>query len=46
MFGIILFEPLSDAAGLLLFILIALAASLLPARRALSVDASSALRYE
>ena len=45
-YGFIPFEVLSFGAGLLLFAAVALAASIAPARRALRIDPSSALRYE
>jgi len=37
---------LSFGVGLLLFVAVAIAGSLAPARRALRIDPSSALRYE
>jgi putative ABC transport system permease protein len=45
-YGLLPFEVLSFAPGLLLFAAVALAASIAPARRALRIDPSSALRYE
>jgi putative ABC transport system permease protein len=44
--GIVALDPLSCAAAVLLFALIALAGSLLPARRALRIEPASALRHE
>lgn len=45
-YGFIPFEVWSFGTGLLLFALVALVASIVPARQALRVDPSSALRYE
>jgi ABC-type lipoprotein release transport system permease subunit len=39
-------DPLTFVTGTLLFLFVALAASLFPARRAMSVDPATALRYE
>jgi len=46
LFGFIPFDPVSFGAGLLLFGAVALAASIVPARRALRIEPASALRYE
>jgi putative ABC transport system permease protein len=46
LFGFMPFELLSFAAGLALFAAVAIAASVVPARRALRIDPCSALRYE
>jgi ABC-type antimicrobial peptide transport system permease subunit len=46
LFGFTPFDLTSYAAGLLLFAVVAVAASVLPVRRALRVDPASALRYE
>jgi len=46
LFGFIPFELVSFGAGLLLFALVALAASVAPARRALRIDPASAVRHE
>ena len=45
-FGYRPFDLVSAGAGLLLFAAVALAAAIAPARRALRIDPSSALRYE
>jgi ABC-type antimicrobial peptide transport system permease subunit len=46
LFGFIPLDPVSFGTGLVLFGVVALAASIVPARRALRIDPSSALRYE
>jgi predicted permease len=46
LYGFLPFDLVSFGAGLLLFAAVAVAASIAPARRALRVDPSSALRYE
>lgn len=46
LFGFIPFDLVSFGAGLLLFGAVALAASIVPARRALRIDPASALRHE
>ena len=46
LFGFIPFDAVSFGAGLLLFGAVALAASIVPARRALRIEPASALRCE
>jgi predicted permease len=46
LYGFLPFDLVSFGAGLLLFALVALAASIAPVRRALRIDPASALRYE
>jgi len=46
LFGYAVLDVLSFGAGLLAFLVVALAASIAPARRALRIDPASALRHE